>query len=122
MVGGEAQKGTKMLHLDDIHPMYQACKDSKEQGGFHDFVEILNLYDKMNENTMLGCELFKILTKIGEKLSEEEATSLMDEIFEPEDLDGFMPFIRKLSLLFYDLRYSYFQLSCKECVQRSSKC
>ena len=51
----------------------------------------------MNENTMLGCELFKILTKMGEKLSKEEAKSLMDELCEPEDEDGFMPFIRKLS-------------------------
>ena len=65
-VGGEAQKGTKMLNLNEIYPMYQACKDSKDQGGFHDFVEILKLYDKMNENTMLGCDLFQIpLARMG---------------------------------------------------------
>merc|ERR1719282_1342617 len=42
--------------------MYKACKDSKDQGGFHDFVEILKLYDKNDDNTMLAHELFKMLT------------------------------------------------------------
>merc|ERR1711915_601713 len=37
----------------DVFPMYKACKDSKDQGGFHDFVEILKLYDKNEDNTML---------------------------------------------------------------------
>merc|ERR1711876_5138 len=34
--------------------MYKACKDSKDQGGFHDFVEILKLYDKNDDNTMMA--------------------------------------------------------------------
>ena len=95
-VGGQAEKGKKTLKLADVYPMYKACKDSKDQGGFHDFVEILKLYDKMNDNTMIGNELFKLLTKLGEKLSKEEAKTLMKELCEPEDEDGFMPFIRKL--------------------------
>merc|ERR1712227_215372 len=33
-------------------------KDRKDQGGFHDFVEILKLYDKNDDNTMLAHELF----------------------------------------------------------------
>merc|ERR1712106_896541 len=34
-----------------------------------------------------------MLTNLGEKLSKEEAKSLMKELCEPEDDDGFMPFI-----------------------------
>merc|ERR1712002_315856 len=41
-------------------PMYKACKDSKDQGGFHDFVEILKLYDKNGDDTMIGNELFRL--------------------------------------------------------------
>ena len=69
------------------------------QGGFHDFVEILKLYDKNEDNTMLAHELFRLLTNLGEKLTKEEAKSLMKELCEPPDDDGFMPFIRKYKKL-----------------------
>merc|ERR1712025_508017 len=75
-----------MLSKADVFPMYKACKDSKDQGGFHDFVEILKLYDKNDDNTMLAHELFKKLTNL-------EAKSLMKELCEPADDEGFMPFI-----------------------------
>merc|ERR1712098_670836 len=39
-IGGQSEKGKKMLSKADVFPMYKACKDSKDQGGFHDFVEI----------------------------------------------------------------------------------
>ena len=65
--------------------MHQVCKDSKDQGGLHDFVDIIKLYDKINENTMLGCELFKPLTNIGKKLYKVEAKELMSGLCEPED-------------------------------------
>ena len=94
-VGGQAEKGKKTLSKAEVYPMYKACKDSKDQGGFHDFVEILKLYDKNDDNTMIGNELFRLLTNLGEKLTKEEAKSLMKELCEPEDDDGFMPFIRK---------------------------
>merc|ERR1712191_6134 len=91
-VGGQMEKGKKTLSKADVFPMYKACKDSKDQGGFHDFVEIMKLYDKNNDDTMLGHELFKLLTNLGEKLSKEEAKSLMKELCDPEDDDGFIPF------------------------------
>merc|ERR1711997_626774 len=82
-IGGTTEKGQKMLTKADVFPMYKAAKDSKDQGGFHDFVEILKLYDKNNDDTMLGHELFKMLTNLGEKLTKEEAKSLMKELCEP---------------------------------------
>merc|ERR1712088_357767 len=88
-VGGESEKGKKQLKKADVFPMYKACKD---QGGFHGFVEILKLYDKNDDNTMMGHELFRLLTNLGEKLNKEEAKNLMKELCEPEDDDGFMPF------------------------------
>jgi len=92
-IGGTEEKGQKTLSKADVFPMYKACKDSKDQGGFHDFVEILKLYDKNDDNTMIGNELFRLLTNLGEKLTKEEAKGLMKELCEPEDDDGFMPFI-----------------------------
>ena len=98
-VGGTTEKGQKMITKAEVFPMYKACKDSKDQGGFHDFVEILKLYDKNDDNTMLGHELFRLLTNLGEKLTKEEAKSLMKELCEPADDEGFMPFIRKYQKL-----------------------
>jgi len=42
------------------------AKDSKDTGGIHDFVEILKLYDKNEDNTILGKELFRLLTNLGQ--------------------------------------------------------
>merc|ERR1739844_568605 len=91
-IGGTTEKGQKMLTKDEVFPIYKAAKDSKDQGGFHDFVEILKLYDKNDDNTMLSHELYRLLTNLGEKLNKEEAKNLMKELCEPEDDDGFMPF------------------------------
>ena len=51
--------------LDDFYPVYKQAKDSKDTGGIHDFVEILKLYDKNEDNTILGNELFRLLTNLG---------------------------------------------------------
>merc|ERR1712142_828545 len=91
-IGGQTEKGKKTLSKNDCYPMFKAAKESKDQGGFHDFVEILKLYDKNNDDTMLGHELFRLLTNLGEKLTKEEAKNLMKELCEPEDDEGFMPF------------------------------
>merc|ERR1719244_1233847 len=51
---------------------------------------------------MIGNELFRLLTNLGEKLTKEEAKGLMKELCEPEDDDGFMPFFlswRRCALL-----------------------
>merc|ERR1712158_253163 len=77
-VGGTTEKGQKMITKAEVFTMYKACKDSKDQGGFHDFVEILKLYE--------------LLVNLGEKLTKEEAKNLMKELCDPVDDDGFIPF------------------------------
>merc|ERR1711956_102615 len=91
-IGGGVEKGAKFLSKPDVFPMYKACKDSKDQGGFHDFVEILKLYDKNADDAILEFELFKLLVNLGEKLTKEEAKNLMKELCAPADDDGFIPF------------------------------
>ena len=84
-VGGVTEKGKKTLSLVDIYPMYKTCKGSKEKGGFHDFVEILKLYDITDEDTMLRYELFKLLTNLSKTLTKEEAKTLMKELSKHEE-------------------------------------
>lgn len=92
-IGGQKDKGKKIMVIDDFYPVYKQAKDSKDTGGIHDFVEILKLYDKNEDNTILGNELFRLLTNLGEKLTKEEAKNLMKELCDPEDDEGFMPFM-----------------------------
>merc|ERR1712025_689601 len=92
-IGGEAEKGKKTIGLEDMYPLFKKAKDSKDTGGIHDFVEILKLYDKNSDKTMLSKDLFRLLTNLGEKLSKEEAKGLMNELCDPEDAEGFTPFM-----------------------------
>merc|ERR1711974_442643 len=92
-LGGEKEKGKRMMKIDDFYPIFAKAKASKDTGGIHDFVEILKLYDKNDDGTILGNELFRLLTNLGEKLTKEEAKGLVKELCEPEDDEGFMPFM-----------------------------
>jgi len=98
-VGAQKEKGKKIMVIDDFYPVFKQAKDSKDAGGIHDFVEILKLYDKNDDNTILGKELFRLLTNLGEKLTKEETKNLMKELCEPEDDEGFMPFMPFLERL-----------------------
>merc|ERR1712018_745167 len=83
----------KTIALEDMYPLFKKAKDSKDTGGIHDFVEILKLYDKNEDKTILSKDLFRLLTNLGEKLSKEEAKGLMNELCDPEDDEGFTPFM-----------------------------
>merc|ERR1711971_293207 len=45
------------------------------------------------KKTMLPKDLFRLLTNLGEKLTKEEAKGLMNELCDPEDAEGFTPFM-----------------------------
>ena len=101
-VGGQAEKGKKTLSK------YKACKGSKNKDGSNNFDEIPTLYNKNYSNTMIGNELFHLLTDLAEKLTEEEAQSLMKEICKTENDNRCMPFICKwIFLLKYILHNSF---------------
>jgi len=92
-IGGLKEKGKRMVKLEDMYPIFGQAKNSKDTGGIHDFVEILKLYDKNEDKTMLSKDLFRLLTNLGEKLTKEEAKGLMNELCDPDDDEGFTPFM-----------------------------
>ena len=53
---------------------------------------------------------------LGEKLSKEEAKGLMNELCDPEDDEGFTPFMRKLN---FKTLLMFFAGSVKKCKQLS---
>merc|ERR1712008_521777 len=90
-IGGEKEKGKKTIVLEDMYPLFKKAKDSKDTGGIHDVVQILKLYDKNSDKTMLSKDLFRLLTNLGEKLTKEEAKGLMNELCDPEMLRASPP-------------------------------
>ena len=97
-LGGKGAEGEATVSLEAFFPMYKVAKEAPK-GGFHDYVEILKLYDKNNDDTMQGNDLWKLLCNLGEKLTKEEAKNLMKELCDPADDDGFIPFKRKCNAL-----------------------
>ena len=100
-LGGTEAEGEASISLEAFFPKFKAAKEAPK-GGFHDYVEILKLYDKNADDTIQGNDLFKLLTNLGEKLTKEEAKILMNELCEPEDEDGFMQFKRKNTFSAFD--------------------
>ena len=74
MCGGLKEKGKRMIVLDEMYPIFKKAKDSKDTGGIHDFVEILKLYDKNEDKTILSKDLFRLLTNLGRFIIERFCT------------------------------------------------
>jgi len=94
-----AKKGEKLMKLDEFIPMFVTIKKDKDSGCYDDFVEVLKLYDKEENGTMMTSELSYILENLGECLSKEDCKLFMTECCPPEDEDGcfaIIPFLKKL--------------------------
>merc|ERR1712002_721269 len=94
-----AKKGERMMKVDEFIPMFVTIKKDKDSGTYDDFVEVLKLYDKEENGTMMSSELEYILTNLGGCLSKEDCKLVMTECCPPEDEDGcfaIIPFLKKL--------------------------
>merc|ERR1712121_595175 len=94
-----ATKGVKMMKMEEFIPIFVTVKKDKDQGPYEDFVEVLKLYDKMENGTMVLQELEYILKALGEPLSKDDIQEVLKELVPAEDEDGcieFDPFLRKL--------------------------
>lgn len=98
-LGGTKKKGEKKFTLDEFLPIFAQCKKDKDQGVYEDFLECLKLYDKAENGTMLGAELSHTLLSLGERLDEKEVDEVLKDCLDPEDEDGFIPYVPFLKRL-----------------------
>lgn len=99
-LGMVKKKKEKKFKLDEFLPIYAQVKKDKDAGSFEDFIEVLKLYDKESNGTMMYAELEHILMSLGERLEKPEVQAIMQAMAEPEDEDGFTPyapFVKKLT-------------------------
>ena len=65
-LGLAKKKKEKKFKLDEFLPIYAQVKKDKDAGSYEDFVEVLKLYDKDCNGTMMFAELEHILISLGE--------------------------------------------------------
>jgi len=97
--GGTEKRKEKMIKLDDFMPIFAAVKKDKDAGSFEDFMEVLKLYDKAENGTMMYAELEHILLSLGERLDKAELEPVLKECCPEEDEEGcipYEPFLKRL--------------------------
>lgn len=91
-LGAAKKKKEKKYKLDEFLPIYAQVKKDKDAGSYEDFIEVLKLYDKENNGTIMFAELEHILLSLGERLEKNEVDTILKALCDPEDEDGFIPF------------------------------
>lgn len=91
-LGLAKKKKEKKFKLDEFLPIYAQVKKDKDAGSYEDFVEVLKLYDKENNGTILFAELEHILMSLGERMEKTDVAPILAALCDPEDEDGFIPF------------------------------
>jgi len=93
-LGQTDEEGKKFAKFDDIVEKVNAAKNTPDSsGGYHDYVELLKLYDKNSNGTMMLAELENILANLGDEIPKEDVQKLFAELCDPEDEDGFFPYM-----------------------------
>ena len=98
-LGQTDEEGKKFAKFDDVVEKVNAAKDTPS-GTYADYVELLKLYDKNCNGTMMLAELENILANLGDELPKDDVKNLIAEMCDPEDEDGFfpyMPFVDRLT-------------------------
>lgn len=96
--GGTKKKGEKSLKFEEFLPIFGKVKQDKDIGNFHDFMEVLKLYDKESNGTIIMAELTHLLQSMGEVMTKEEVDQLVKDCIESDE-EGFMSYQKFLKAL-----------------------
>lgn len=99
-LGQTDEEGKKFAKFDDVvSKVEEALKTPDSQGTYADYVELLKLYDKNQNGTMMLAELDNILCNLGDEIPKEDVQKMFAEICDPEDEDGLFPYMSFLDRL-----------------------
>merc|ERR1712088_253769 len=91
--GQTDEEGKKFAKYDDI---VEKCKAAVATA---DSLELLKLYDKNSNGTMMLAELDNILCNLGDEVPKDDVQKLFAELRDPEDEDGLFPYMSFLDRL-----------------------
>merc|ERR1712045_645793 len=98
--GQTDEEGKKFAKYDDVVEKVKAAVATPDsQGTYADYVELLKLYDKNQNGTMMLAELDNILCNLCDEIPKEDVQKMFAEICDPEDEDGLFPYMSFLDRL-----------------------
>merc|ERR1711862_489843 len=85
-LGQTDEEGKKFAKFDEVVAKVQAAAATPDsQGSYADYIELMKLYDKNSNGTMMLAELDNILANLGDEVPKEEVQKLFAELVDPED-------------------------------------
>merc|ERR1712038_457346 len=98
--GQTDEEGKKFAKYDDVVEKGKAAVATPDsQGGYNEYLELLKLYDKNSNGTMMLAELDNILCNLGDEVPKDDVQKLFAELCDPEDEDGLFPYMSFLDRL-----------------------
>jgi len=92
-LGQTDEEGKKFAKFDDIVAKVTEAKNTPNSSGtYHDYIELLRLYDKNSNGTMMVAELENLLANLGDEIPKEDVQKLLAELCDPEDDEGMFPY------------------------------
>merc|ERR1712080_493693 len=111
-LGQTGEEGKKFAKFDDVVAMCEtAVKTPDSQGTYADYVELLKLYDKNSNGTMMLAELDNVLCNLGDEIPKVDVQKMFAEICDPEDEDGMFPTCLSLTGSLERPKYTSIQVS-----------
>jgi len=92
-LGSLTRKKQKFVTAAEFEEIYDKQMHDKDQGCYDDYMEVLRLYDKQEDGTLPFAELRHVLLAIGERFEDAPVLdAFLEETFDPEDDEGFVPY------------------------------
>merc|ERR1711892_1164558 len=99
-LGQTDEVGKKFAKFDEIVEKVKAAVDTPDsQGSYTDYIELCKLFDKNSNGTMMLAELDNVLCNLGDEVPKDEVKKLFEALADPEDEDGFFPYVPFLDRL-----------------------
>jgi len=91
--GQTDEEEKKYCKFDEVVSLMQkAVKEPDNEGSYADYFELMKLYDKNENGTIMLAELDSFLSLLGDEIPKEDVEKLLSELCDREDEDGFIPY------------------------------
>lgn len=87
-------KADDRISFDEFMPILNAISKHKIDASEGDFVEVLRNFDKEGNGFILAVEMRRILTSIGDRLTEEEAEQILEGLEDSQGNINYEEFVR----------------------------